>query len=80
MTIASTHAAALAVHSGSETDTPRPECAGEMKRNGASTPTLIECCSGTATTGPNSNAPVFLRWKAGDQLCLGVTSEKLLVE
>ena len=59
-TLASTHPAALAVHSGSVTDTPRPECAGEMKRTGVSTPALIECCSGTATTGPNSNDPMFL--------------------
>ena len=59
-TLASTHPAALAVHSGSATDTPRPECAREMERTGASTPALIECCSGTATTGPNSNDPVFL--------------------
>ena len=31
MTVASTHPAALAVHSGSVTDKPRPECTGEME-------------------------------------------------
>ena len=62
MTVASTHPAALAVHSGSVTDKPRPECAGEMERIGYSAPALIEYCSGTATTGPNSNDPLFLRW------------------
>ena len=62
MTIASAHPAALAVHSGSVTDTPRPECAGEMGRSGApKNDFLIERSSGTATTGPNSNNPVFFR-------------------
>lgn len=62
MTFASTHPTALAVHSGSVTDTPRPEGArGEAPLNGISTGALIQCCSGTATTGPNSNDPVFHR-------------------
>ena len=63
MTLASTHPAALAVHSGSVTETPRPECAGETPIPSLSTGTLIECPSVTAITGPNSNDPVFLRWR-----------------
>ena len=63
MTFASTHPIALAVHSGSVTDTPRPERAGETTVHGISTGPLTECCSGTAATGPNSNDPVFHRWR-----------------
>jgi len=63
MTFASTHPTALAVHSGSVTDTPRPERPGETPLHGISTGALIQCCSGTATTGPNSNDPACPRWR-----------------
>ena len=61
LTLASTHPAALAVHSGIVADTPRAEGSRGVSGQRVTTGTLTLCCSGTATGGPNSNDPLFLR-------------------